>query len=45
MYASDGSVAEFIVNTSSLPNQARTIGDLSYISDKFEGTIIKVLVY
>lgn len=45
MYALDGSVSEFIVNTSSLPQQAKIMGDLSYINKDFNGIIIKVIVY
>lgn len=41
----DGSVAEFIVNTSSLPKMARIMGDVSYAGKKFKGKIVKIRVY
>ena len=41
----DGSVAEFIVNTSSLPKMARIMGDVSYAGKMFKGKITKIRVY
>lgn len=42
---SDGSVTEFVVNTSYLPRQARRMGDVSYASSAFAGKIVKIRVY
>ena len=41
----DGSVAEFVVDTSSLPQKARLMGDISYAGKQFKGKIIKIKVY
>ena len=41
----DGSVAEFVVNTSSLPQKARLMGDISYVGKQFKGKIIKIKIY
>lgn len=41
----DGSVAEFVVKTSSLPKKARLMGDISYAGKQFKGKIIKIKVY
>ena len=45
IYASDGSISEFIVNTSSLPYSAKLRGDVSFSSKKLKGKIIKVEVF
>ena len=41
----DGSVAEFVVKTSSLPKKARLMGDVSYAGKQFKGKIVKIKVY
>lgn len=41
----DGSVAEFVVKTSSLPQKARLMGDVSYAGKQFKGKIVKIKVY
>ena len=41
----DGSVAEFVVNTSSLPQKSRLMGDISYAGKQFKGKIIKIKIY
>ena len=41
----DGSVVEFVVNTSSLPQKAKVMGDISYAGKKFKGKISKIRVY
>ena len=41
----DGSVAEFVVKTSSLPKKARLMGDISYAGKQFKGKIVKIKVY
>lgn len=41
----DGSIAEFIVNTSSLVNEARRMGDISYSCPEWNSEIAKVRVY
>ena len=42
----DGSVAEFVVNTSVLPRKARYIyGDVSYAGKQFRGKIVEIRVY
>ena len=41
----DGSVAEFIVNTSSLVNEARRMGDISYSCPEWNSEIVKIKVY
>ena len=41
----DGSVVEFVVNTSSLPQKAKVMGDISYAGKKFKGKILKIRVY
>lgn len=41
----DGSITEFVVNTSYLPRQAKRMGDVSYASSKFAGKISKIRVY
>ena len=41
----DGSVAEFVVNTSSFPQKARLMGDISYAGKQFKGSIIKIKIY
>ena len=41
----DGSVAEFVVNTSSLPQKARLMGDVSYAGKQFKGSIVKIKIY
>ena len=41
----DGSVAEFVVNTNSLPQKARLMGDISYAGKQFKKKIIKIKVY
>lgn len=42
----DGSVAEFVVNTSVLPRKARyTYGDVSYAGKQFKGKIVEIRVY
>ena len=41
----DGSVVEFVVNTSSLPKKAKVMGDISYAGKKFKGKISKIRVY
>ena len=45
MYAHDGSVSEFIVNTSSLLPKSRNTGDVSYSSDELSSRIVRVIVY
>ena len=42
---SDGSVVEFVVNTSILPKRALLMGDISYAGKKFKGKITKIKVY
>ena len=42
---SDGSIVEFVVNTSSLPRMARLMGDISYAGKQFKGEIKKIKVY
>ncbi len=43
---SDGSIAEFIVNTGSVPKHAKYItGDISYAGKQFRGRIIQIRVY
>jgi hypothetical protein len=41
----DGSVAEFIVHTSSLSSMARRMGDVSYTGSQFRGSIVEIRVY
>lgn len=42
----DGSIAEFVVNTSVLPRKARYItGDVSYAGKQFKGGIVEIRVY
>lgn len=41
----DGSIVEFVVNESVLPNKARKMGDVSYSMKKFKGKILKMKVY
>lgn len=41
----DGSIAEFVVRTSSLPKKVRRTGDVSYAGRQFVGKIIKIKVY
>ena len=42
----DGSVAEFVVNTSVLPRKARYIyGDVSYAGKQFRGKIVEIRIY
>ena len=41
----DGSVAEFVVKTSSLPPKARLMGDVSYAGKQFKGKIVKIKIY
>ena len=41
----DGSVAEFIVKTSTLPKKVRLMGDVSYAGKQFKGEIVKIKVY
>ena len=41
----DGSIAEFIVNTSSLVSKARRMGDISYSCPEWNSEIAKVRVY
>ena len=41
----DGSVAEFVVKTSSLPKKARLMGDVSYAGKQFKGKIVKIKIY
>ena len=41
----DGSIAEFIVNTSSLVSDARRMGDISYSCDSWNSEIAKIRVY
>ena len=45
IYAIDGSIMEFIVNTSSLPEQARLHGDVSYASKDLTGRLISIKIY
>lgn len=42
---SDGSMLEFIVNTSSLPHKARQMGNVSYAGKQFRGAVYKIRVY
>ena len=42
---SDGSVVEFVVNTSALPDKVRLMGDVSYAGKQFKGKIKKIKVY
>lgn len=42
---SDGSLAEFVVKTSSLPKMARRMGDVSYAGEQFKGKIVKIRIY
>lgn len=41
----NGSIVEFVVNTSSLPTLAKRMGDLSYINEHFSGEIKSIRVY
>lgn len=41
----DGSIVEFVVNTSLLPKIARLMGDVSYAGKKFKGKIKRIKVY
>ena len=41
----DGSVAEFVVKTSTLPKKARLMGDVSYAGKRFKGKIVKIKIY
>lgn len=41
----DGSIAEFIVNTSSMVSNARRMGDVSYSCDAWNSEIAKIRVY
>lgn len=41
----DGSMAEFIVNTSSLVSKARKMGDISYSCPEWNSEIVKIRVY
>lgn len=41
----NGSIVEFIVNTSSLPSIARKMGDISYVDEVFSGEIIEIRIY
>lgn len=41
----DGSVAEFVVKTSTLPKKARLMGDVSYAGKQFKGKIVKIKIY
>lgn len=43
--AHDGSIAEFIVNTSSLTSKARKMGDISYSCSEWNSEIVKIRVY
>ena len=45
IYAKDGSILEFIVNTSSLTDKARLHGDLSHLSEELNGKVISVKIY
>lgn len=43
---SDGSIAEFIVNTGTVPELAKyTTGDISYAGKQFRGRIVQIRVY
>lgn len=44
IYAIDGSITEFIVNTSSLPEQARLYGGVSYASEDLTGRVISIKI-
>ena len=41
----DGSVVEFVVNTNSLSQKTRLMGDVSYAGKQFKGKIIKIKIY
>lgn len=41
----DGSLAEFVVNTSSLSNTVRYTGDISTACDEWESTIVEIRIY
>lgn len=41
----DGSIAEFVVRTSSLSKNTRRTGDISYAGKQFKGKIVKIRVY
>lgn len=41
----NGSVVEFIVNTSSMPSMVRKIGDCSYACEEMKGEIKSIIVY
>ncbi len=41
----DGSIVEFVVNTSYLPQKVKAMGDVSYSGEKFKGEIVKIKVY
>lgn len=41
----DGSIVEFVVKTSCLPQKVKTMGDVSYSGKKFKGEIVKIKVY
>ena len=41
----DGSVVEFVVNTNSLSQKTRLMGDISYAGKQFKGKIIKIKIY
>ena len=45
IYAKDGSILEFIVNTSSLTDKARLHGDLSHLSEELNGKVISIKIY
>lgn len=40
-----GGLVEFVVRTSSIPRQAKLMGDVSYAHKKFKGKTIKIKVY
>lgn len=42
---SDGSMLEFIVNTSFLPRKARQMGNISFAGKQFQGSVYKIRVY
>lgn len=42
---SDGSLVEFVVNTSSLTRMARRMGDISYSNSKWRSKIKKIIIY
>ena len=41
----DGSVTEFVVNTNSLSQKTRLMGDVSYAGKQFKGNIVKIKIF